>query len=75
MDMTEAIAAKMRYQSARPQRAGFEPDEELERMGRRLDLLRETDPPQADSPALAGVRGRVALYRRRKAEHEEGQSA
>ena len=71
-DMGRAMqeAFERQEQKRRDARA-FQPDPDLERLGRQLDQLREAHPDQYRGTGLARARSQVAAYRQRKLAHEE----
>lgn len=73
-DMSEAIAARItaaKEAADERRRQSFEPDPELERLGERMDQMRETSPQEYAGANFGDLATRVTTYRRRKAEHEE----
>lgn len=73
-DFSGAIAARLKASqevAAEQRRQAFAPDPELERLGERLDQMRETSPHEYANTNFGDLPTRVMTYRRRKAEHEE----
>ena len=72
MTLHDAIVENYQKQAEeRAKHAPFQPDPEMERLGARLDQLREDSPSEYASAGLARVRTQVTTYRRRKANPEQ----